>query len=377
MKVLKYAILGLILLNIPSIVRDQSSSVLSNLLSYFSFLLLVLYYILNKRTETNVWMILIGSTFFLISSVSGQNYLPETADFLIYIVKFFIIIVCGYELLKTTSIKELYIILLVGALTILLQILYFVNPLVDYGRYSGFYLNPNNASFICLFGYGLTFAIGNKKLRLLGQIVFTLMGLLTFSRTFVVIWLLINLISIKINIKNIKVFVYGFGLLTILIISSEFLPQKNVRLEQLSSIMSGESVEVSELNQGSRTETWKIYFNDIAENPIFGKGFNAMSGNTVAHKVGVHNMYLKIFGEAGIIPITLFVLMYVYILISSWKIFNYSPYLFILVTVLILFLATNHNFFDYGYLLFLSMWIQADLEKKKKEVELLQYTQND
>jgi len=374
MKVLKYTILGLILLNIPTIVNEQISSVLSNLLSYFSFMLLVLYYILNKRTEKNVWMILIGTTFFLISSVSGQNYLPPTNVFLIYIIKFFIYIICGYELIKTITRNELYIFLLIGALTILLQILFFINPLVDYGRYSGFYLNPNNASFICLFGYGLTFAIDNKRLRLIGQIVFTLMGLLTFSRTFVVIWLLINLISVKINFKNIKVFVYGFALLTVFIISSEFLPYKNVRLQQLSSIMSGESVKVSELNQGSRTGTWMLYFNDIAENPFFGNGFNAMSGNTVNHRVGVHNMYLKIFGEAGIIPISIFVLMYMYVLIGSWKLFKYSPYLFILSIVLIVFLATNHNFFDYGYLLFLSMWIQSELERNKKEVELLQYT---
>src|SRR5690606_4741085 len=207
----------------------------SNMLSILSYLLLIGYYTLVNKTKLNLWMIAIGLLFFSISSLSDSRYIPiDNRDFFMYIFKYFIIVLCGYEVLKNTSSWELTFFLFIGAITIILQIFLFNIPLIDYGRYSGFYLNPNTGGFICLIGYGLSFAYQNRKFRLILQVVFTLMGLLTFSRTFILLWILTNLFSIKINIKNAKIFLYGFGLLTLLVTYSQFIPVKNPRLKQMT-----------------------------------------------------------------------------------------------------------------------------------------------
>lgn len=362
MIVIKYIILTLILLNIPSVSLTYFNPVISNLLSVLSFLLLLGYYFLVKKTRLNLWMILIGLLFFSISSITDQSYLPtENRDFIIYVLKYFITVICGYELLKNTTTREITLFLFIGALTIILQIFFFNNPLVDYGRYSGFYLNPNVAGFICLVGYGISFAAQNKKFRLILQIVFTIMGLLTFSRTFILLWLLINLIAVKIDTKNLRVFLYGFGLLTIFVIFSEFLPVKNPRLEQLKAIINGEQVQTTEINEDSRTETWSLYYDALFDRPIFGSGFNSFSGHTHISQVGAHNSYLKIWGEAGIIVFALFLSMYIIMIRDTLKLFKIFPHLFLISITIVLFLSTLHNFFETGYLLFISMWIQAEI----------------
>lgn len=366
--IIKYLILGLFIFNIPSVAMAYISPVISNLLSILSFLLLLIYYLLSKKTSLNLWMIVIGLLYFSISSLTDQRYLfSESRDFIMYILKYFITIICGYQLLKDTSTREITFFLFLGALTIVLQIFFFNNPLIDYGRYSGFYLNPNTGGFICLVGYGLSFASQNKKFRLILQIVFTVMGLLTFSRTFIALWLLINLISVKIDIKNIRVFLYGFGLLTVFVIFSEFLPVKNQRLEQIKAIINGEHVQTSEINEDSRTETWSLYYDALFNRPFLGNGFNSFSGNTHISKVGVHNTFLKIWGEAGIIVFILFLTMYFLMMKQSLKLFKVSPHLFLISIAVILFLITNHNYFETGYILFISMWIQAEISKNKGE----------
>ncbi|GBF20055.1 hypothetical protein C21_02226 [Arenibacter sp. NBRC 103722] len=369
MKILKYIILGLIILNIPSVLMVYQGPGISSLISYFIYILLIAYYILSNKSKLNLWMIAIGLLFFSISSLIDSQYLPvENRDFIMYILKYFITVICGYELLKNTSSWEITLFLFVGALTIVLQIFLFNNPLVDYGRYSGFYINPNAAGFICLVGYGLSFAAQNKKFRLILQIIFTVMGLLTFSRTFIALWLLTNLISVKIDIKNIRVFLYGFGLLTIFVIFSKFLPVQNPRLEQIKAIISGEQIQTAEINEDSRTETWSLFYDALFERPILGSGYNSFSGHSHISTVGVHNSYLKIWGEAGIIVFAIFIGMYLVMIRDTLQIFKTAPHLFLIAISVILFLTTNHNFFDNSYILLISMWIQAEISKNNIEL---------
>lgn len=367
--IIKYLILALFILNLPSVALVYVNSVISNLLSILSFLLLMGYYVLAQKTKLNLWMLTIGLLFFSISTLVDSRYLPaENRDFIMYVLKYFITVICGYELLKNTSVREMTLFLFIGALTIVLQIFFFNNPLIDYGRYSGFYINPNVAGFICLVGYGISFATQNRRFRLILQIIFTVMGLLTFSRTFIVLWLLTNLISVKIEIKNIRVFLYGFGLLTIFVIFSEFLPVKNPRLEQIKAIISGEQVQTAEINEDSRTETWSLYYDTLFDRPFLGSGYNSFSGRTHISVVGAHNTYLKIWGEAGILVFALFLAMYFTMIRDTLKLFAIAPHLFLISIAVILFLTTNHNFFETGYILFISMWIQAKINKENIEL---------
>jgi hypothetical protein len=334
----------------------------SSLASYLSYSLLIIHYILSSKTKLNLWMIAIGMLFFSISSLSGDKYIPaEIRDYIMIIIKYFILVICGYELLKHTSTREISIFLIIGATTILAQIIFFNNPLIDYGRYSGFYLNPNVGGFICLIGYGLSFANENKNIRLFLQVVFTLMGLLTFSRTFILLWILTNLIAIKINVKNAKVLLYGFGLLLAFVIYSEFLPVKNPRLAQLSALVKGEKVNTTEISEDSRTETWSLYYEALLNQPILGNGYNSFQGNSHISTVGVHNSFLKMWGEAGIILFIVFSTMYLVMLKQTYQIFDSDPHLFMITIAVILFLTTNHNFFETEFILLVSMWIQAKI----------------
>ncbi|SIS51216.1 O-Antigen ligase [Zobellia uliginosa] len=323
--ILKYSILALILLNIPGFVLKYMNPVLSSILSYLSFGLLIVFYLINKRTGIHKWFVIIGILYFVISSLSGQSYIPELQFHLIIWVKYFIVIICGYEVVKRTSPNEFIIFLLIGAISIILQILFFNISLKDYGRYSGFFLNPNAAGFICILGYGLSYSVENKKYKFIAQWTFTFMGLLTFSRTFILIWLIINLISLKLSIKNINKLVLGFVLLLGLITYNSFLPVKNSRLTQLAGTISGDSDAAKDLNEGSRFDTWATFYDFILEKPFFGNGFESFNGGGLGGFLGVHNSYLKILGEAGIFPFLLLVFYFIYLIKKSYNVFNLHP----------------------------------------------------
>lgn len=366
-ELLKYAILALIMWNIPGFVLTYMNPVLSSALSYLSFGLLIVFYIINKRTGTNNWLVTIGVLYFIIGSLSGQTFIPPINFYLIIWIKYFIIIICGNELLKRTSTKEMSIFLLIGAFSIILQIFLFNNPLEDYGRYSGFYLNPNSGGFICILGYALAYSIKNKKFRLFAQWTFTLMGLLTFSRTFILLWIVINLMSVRISIKNVNKLLLGAGLLFTLVAYNSFLPVKNKRLSQITETLSGDSKAAKDLNEGSRFETWEKFYGFIIEEPFVGHGWGAFGGGGLGGFLGVHNTYLKVLGEAGIIPLLLMIFYFVYLIQRSYKIFLQSPYLLFMSICLAGVLMTNHNFFTDGYLIFVALWIYADLTKCLQE----------
>ena len=300
---IKYATLFLIMLNIPGFVFANINPTYSSMLSYLSFGLMVMYFFLTKKRTLNRWMLLMGTLYFLIGSLSGQAYIPEDIiDYLFVIIKYFIIVIGGYEVVKATSKKELILFLLIGALTVFLQIFVYYNPLKDGGRYSGFYLNPNALGFICMMGYALSFGV-EKKYRTIGQIAFTIIGFLTFSRTFIVVWLFINILSIRVSLKNIRVLAAGVGLFIGLLTYNAFLPKKNPRLETMSNILEGKSQNTNKLEEDSRTHTWAIYYPALMDKPIFGHGWGAFEGGAMVSVMGPHNAYIKTMGEGGILTL--------------------------------------------------------------------------
>ena len=111
--------------------------------------------------------------------------------------KFMIYIFGLYIAVKFIDRKTIMIFLLIGAGTIILDSLYFrindfqgIGYVAEYERYSGFYLNPNTASQVCLIGYALT--ITNSDRWKLSAVFFTLFGLLTLSSTFIITWIIIS-----------------------------------------------------------------------------------------------------------------------------------------------------------------------------------------
>ncbi|MEJ1222357.1 O-antigen ligase family protein [Sediminicola sp. 1XM1-17] len=311
-----------------------------------------------------------GTLYFLIGSLSGQAYIPEDIiDYLFVIIKYFIIVIGGYEVVKATSKKELILFLLIGALTVFLQMFVYYNPLKDGGRYSGFYLNPNALGFICMMGYALSFGV-EKKYRTIGQIAFTIIGFLTFSRTFIVVWLFINILSIRVSIKNIRVLAAGVGLFVGLLTYNAFLPKKNPRLEAMSNILEGKSQNTNKLEEDSRTHTWAIYYPALMDKPIFGHGWGAFEGGAMVSVMGPHNAYIKTMGEGGILTLLIMLALYGFLLKTAWTNFKQHPHLFLMLFALCLFMATNHSYWTNGYILFFSMWLQYQILTKTEETVL-------
>tara|TARA_R110002096_G_scaffold251769_1_gene444699 strand:+ start:4490 stop:5590 length:1101 start_codon:yes stop_codon:yes gene_type:complete len=360
MKILKIVILSLILLNLPSIARANYGLLLASVLSYTTILLLVVYYIFEKKTSLNSWLISLALSYFLISSL---QYYGSPNEFIFNALKYFIVIICGYELTKRVNKVQLFYFLIIGALSIGIEALFFPSK---FGRYAGFYINANVAGFISIFGYSLTFGLKSPSIKLIGQFIFTLMGLLTFSRTFIVIWILLNLISLKINIKNIRVLGIGILIFGTLIFIDELVGLNNPRFQQLKAIVTNEKVSTAEINEGSRTETWAMFYDKILDAPIIGNGYGTFSGKL--GYLGAHNTYLMIIGEAGILPFLIFLSLFAYLTYWSIYFFKLEPNLIMQTIALAMFLLANHNFFTFYFVTFCAMWIQYQIEVQKKEL---------
>lgn len=302
-------------------------------------------------------MILLGVLYFGIGTLVDTSFIPNEVLYFITVTKYFIVVIGGYAVVKDTSKNEMAFFLILGAFSVFLQIFFFINPLKDGGRYSGFYLNPNSLGFICMMGYALSYGI-QKKLRLFGQIIFTVVGFLTFSRTFIVVWVFINLMSIKLSIKNIRVLAIGIFLFIGLITYNSLLPKSNPRLDAMAAIFEGKSSNTNKLQEDSRTQTWSIYYPAIIEKPIFGHGMDSFEGGGKVSIVGPHNAYIKTLGEGGIPTLILLLIFYFLMITKAWKYFKQEPHLFLMIFAMLLFMLTNHSYWSNGYLQFFSMWLQ-------------------
>ncbi|MFD1004388.1 O-antigen ligase family protein [Winogradskyella aquimaris] len=335
-----------------------------SLLSYLTILFLTLYYFFGKKTRPNWWLIIISILFFMIG---GFQFIGLTSGFIYDTIKYFIYLICAYEMVKNISVSEYNFFLVIGSATIILEAVMFTS---DFGRYSGFYLAPNEAGFICITGYATTYGLKNAGIKLTAQFICTLAGLLTFSRTFILIWLLINIISLKISIKNIRIFGLGFLIISTLFFIDEMVGLNNPRFEQLKSIISNDGgVTSEELSEDSREDTWAKFYDKILDSPFIGNGYGSFSGKE-GHGKGVHNSFLTVIGEAGILPFILFVAYIGYLNVMSIVYFNKKPNLIMQIIALSLFLMANHNFFTFYYVSFAAMWIQYQIEVAKNEDEV-------
>lgn len=377
LQILRYTILALVIVNIPSGAQLYLGGAVGSALSYSEYALMIAYYFLSRKNgRLNFWMIALGLTYF---AISGLQYDDKLDWFFINMVKFMIVVIFGYEVVKDTTHREMVFFLLLGAATIALQAFVLGGGSASYGRYSGFYLNPNGAAFICSSGYAASFVLKNKTWQTYVKILFTILGLLTLSRTFILTWILLNLISIKFDIKNVRIFVYGFFLLLGFFILSESLSNRNPRIEQLKRMATGEKVSMTEVGEGSRDETWAKYYDDIVKNFWFGNGYDTFNIKDFKNRrPGVHNTYLLVLGEGGIIPLLILLAMYITLSLRAFSIFNSHPNLALQLMVLLLFLMAAHIYFTHHYIAFISMWLQYNImeayRKKLNESESTEIT---
>lgn len=359
MQILKYIILLLIFLNIPTFGLSSFGPGVGSASVLILFGLIFLYFFLNKKEKPIFPFIFLGLCYFLISGINFSGILIE---YFKDIVRYFLFILLAIPLIKKSSNNEIGFVLLIGAISVLINAFIFPNT---YGRYSGFYLNPNTAGLICLIGFALSYNILQIKYRLIAQFLLTVAGIMTFSRYFILILILVNLVSILANKKNVIGLIVG-SLGLIIILGTTSLKLNTERFLALKSIFS-DDIDTETITKESRDETWSLYTEVILNNPIFGKGYKTMQGkdtDTVGIKVGVHNSYLMVLGESGIITLLLFVFIYLAIFIRSIMHFSVHPEYTYLAIILLTYLLVSHNLFDNYIVLFISIWLYIKVKNK-------------
>lgn len=82
--------------------------------------------------------------------------------------------------------------------------------------------------------------------------------------------------------------------------------------ERISSITDWEADEQTGLT-GTRLDAWKVVFNAALENPVFGVGAGCslyLAGSEMSDWHQVHNSFLQIFSELGLIGFVIYLLLY-------------------------------------------------------------------
>lgn len=361
MKVLRYIILAFILWGIPTFALEIFGDATGSMSSYLMFLLMLFFYFLSSKSKLITPFLLLGLTYYLIS---GIIYVIDFEDYIYKFIKYIIFIIAGMELVKQTSIKEVFFFLLIGAASVIINAAVFQS---DYGRYGGFYLNPNAAGFIALVGYCLSFSISNKKLKIIGLFVFTFAGILTLSRYFILMWLILSIVAIIIDRKNTVIFGVGLGSLLIILSIATFLQLNADRFAAIESVVQNQ-IERGLLffQEGSRKETWAQYYDMIVDKLFFGNGFETLAGKE-GNRQGVHNTFLMTLGEAGLIPFFILIGIFIKLIYKSMIRIKEVLYLGLLVLTIVAYFFVSHNYFDNYIVLFFTLWLYVYTRKELAE----------
>lgn len=364
MKYLKTVILILLFCNLPSFSLVHLDSISGAVLSYGTFLLIIIYFFYKKEAPI-IPLVILGLSYFLISVlIDSQN----SDGFLATFVKYIIFVTMGASVIKDVSKKEMFTLLLIGALSIIYESVFVIDI---GGRYSGFYLNPNFAGCICIFGYCFSFSISEKKLKIIGQIIFSFAGFVTFSRTFLLLWVLVNIMSLSISYKNFYKLFLGIVLVSFFVSFGNKFDFNTKRLEAFATILDGKISQ--DLAENSRTETWAKYYDRILDNPFLGNGYLSFSGKSYGEDAkaygieGVHNTPLLIIGESGIFVFLIFLWLYGGFVFDGIHYFKKDFVLLLVSFSLFIYLLTTHNFFNNYIILSLSIWLFQQIELKKTE----------
>ena len=229
----------------------------------------------------------------------------------------------GERLLKAILLVVLATCALVVASPWLIEI-YVVQPFDLGGRFYGSFSNPNEAAVVCGFAAALALAFlrtGRAPLLAGGGLALALAALaLTFSRT---VWLAMPVVLAhallasrpreRRRLAGALVLAGVLAAPPVVRLGAESLqdPYGRMRVEQLLQAFSADSLD--DIPLGGRDIFWRVGAEKVVEAPLVGNGLGRLHHlektwfNAEGKYFGVHNEYLMLWGEAGIIPLVLFV----------------------------------------------------------------------
>ena len=370
-QLLRYLILILVLCNIPGFLLVYFGPTFGSASSYLTSFLLLLFFVFSKPWQKPALPFIVFSiVYFTLGSLS---FYGDEVLFLKEFLRFLIVVVCITEVVNRSSYKDLFFIFLVGSSSIIINGFIFPYTNAIYGlvsgRFSGFFLNPNTAAIVCLLGMAISYSIKNLSWRLIGQSVFTLAGFLTLSRTFIVVWLFIIFLAIIKDRKNLIVPIVG----AIAFIGMITFTDKKIfaidRFEALTAFLGEGEIRTKTVSNDSRTQTWSLYYDLIVDKPFLGNGYTTLQ-KTSKNLPGVHNTYLMIIGESGILTFFIFLGIYIYMFRYCLIYFKQEPYLMYLLLVVLLNLMVSHTFFTNYQSITLSIFIYLKIRNFNETKEL-------
>ncbi|MGC6428955.1 MAG: O-antigen ligase family protein [Flavobacteriales bacterium] len=359
----------LLLLNIPSFSLFYFSSALGSITSMalMASLLLVFSFEVKNKFPTLLYAYIVFLIIYF--SISLASYSGSLFDVVTLFTKNILVLLGSYAILKNVQLKYVVYLLALGSLSVILDNFYFRfndvianDVVIEKRRYAGFYLNPNNAAFVAVLGYLLVLSNSMKYKFLL--VLFTFVGLLTLSKYFFLSWFLINLAYLWYNKSKIfkYAFVVFFGLIALYQNMDRLNLDKN-RLDLFYNIITFNSTD-GYVEIESREETWAKSIQSIKNKPIIGNGFEYFKkGKYRTDNEGVHNSYLLVIGEAGILPCLFLVWISIWLLYKSVKMAKYNLTPLLLTIAFLLLLIVSHNLFDNYIFIFALSIIIYELQK--------------
>ena len=232
-------------------------------------------------------------------------------------------------------------------------------------RFSGIFLNPNDASLACVFLLNFIFYYPYNK-QILNYFVITLVAVsvaLTFSKIGIILFVFSLILFLWFKHK-----LFFFFTLLALVVSVSRLDQffiflkkifashlnfvQILRLNFMQSFFDG---QLNLQSTGYKNILWPVAYSIIRDNFPHGLGLGTfyelvgyLYADEAGHWYGVHNMYLMIAGEAGFFVFALFVACYGSLLVFAF--FSSKDRLpFAIISNIFIFSMTSHNSFDYPF----------------------------
>lgn len=260
------------------------------------------------------------------------------------------------------------------------------NYITYYERAAGIFANPNELGFVA--NMSLVFLLysmhkQSKFFYIILVLVATYGSYLTYSKgsiiTTVVIWLnyFIMFLVNKTNGKS-KVYLYLIASFIFIVLAfnlkvlndnSELTIEQNRRIYHILDIFSG---NITDEATSGRIDIFEYGFDKILDNPFIGYGIGTFAVlDNRSH--GIHNAFLMVLGESGIISFLILVSILLILLISPWlRWFNRGEKYLIssmFIVIVIYMMGTHgvfHSKFFILYLIFIGVFIDNISMQKSK-----------
>ena len=182
-------------------------------------------------------------------------------------------------------------------------------------RFSGLITNPNDAGFsfnVLLILNFYFFQINRRWVDFIGIIISLMAVFVTFSKTAIITALVVLLLILMKEFKKgsaklrVKIIVLGLSLLPfwgfVKSFTDDLETEQFNRILQITEVFSG---KIDTETTTKRTDIFTEAIDKIENKWLFGQGIGSFS-KIESIEVGVHNQYVLILGESGLIPLIIF-----------------------------------------------------------------------